>query len=716
MGSACRSAKRPFWFDKAADDGGFSSVGVAMALFISLALVFTGAQLYRVESASAEIQEVADAAALAADKVIAEYYVAARVCDALLLSLSLTGIVVTGIGIAAICVPSCAPIGLKLIDSGKRILKARDSFAHRAISGLNRLQKLLPYLAAANAARVAQANEGAGGSDYFGFAVALPFEGKDLEDATSGKTGSFLEDLDEQTDELKEEAQAAEEAAREARAAKERAYQADCGARPGHCLYERASSLAGLEASSNPVFSSVDTWGFSVALERARAYYERRLAIEKPASSSLEEQANSALRKRFYRFAAEKMREGWVRETDSAFSANFPLLPKNTSEMRKTALFTEAAYPVSVNEEGVREMHAWEGCPRASGSAERGSLAQQEQEGYAVCPLCRFTPASMGKVAAATSSVATGFEYHYRIVAEAAGDYEVAKATAAPCSRKVRKRVQSLFEAAMSALESMASQRIDPAPPGRFGTVSFVVSTHAMATDDGFASSFAEGFTLGTRAAVSGAALVSDTPEQGRNVIASAFDGIRARGSVPFGNLADGVMEVWAHMLFAYAQGQEKVGDGFEALGSRLPLASESGLGEWAAGKYRELLESLGLEPAKLDAPKPVLVNSGHVFQADVSEFSVRMRGIRKVASNLEGGNVLEALIGVAERNANDEIEGFDGTVTIAEIEIAGDGFPGIPIRLALPFTAGDAQETVGSIAQTLRGIAGDITGVRQWR
>ncbi len=716
MDSVRLLAKRPFWFDKAADDGGFSSVGVSIALFISLALVFTGAQVYRVESASAEIQEVADAAALAADNVIAEYYIAARVCDAVLLSLSLTGIVVTGIGIAALCAPSCTSIGVKLIDSGKKILKARDSFAERATSGLNRLQKLLPYLAAVNAARVAQANEGAGGSGYFGFAVTLPFEGEILQGATDGEADAFLEDLDEQTDVLKEEAEEAEEAAHEAREAKERAYQADCGARPGYCQYERAFSLAGLEGSANPVFSSVDTWGFSVALDRARKYYERRLAIEKPASSSVEEQANSALRTRFYRFAIDKMKEGWVRESDSSFSANFPLLPKNTSEMRKTELYTEAVYPVSTNEAGAREMHAWDGCPRASGATELGSLAQQEQDSYAVCSLCRLTPASMGKIAAATSSVATGFEYHYRIVAEAAEDYETAKEKAAPANRKVRARAQSLFEKAIEVLKSMAAQRIDPAPPGRYGVVAFVVSTQAVSTEGGFASGFTEGFTLGTRAAISGATLVSDTPEQGRNVIASALDGVRERGDVPLGGLADGVMDVWAEMLFAYAQGQEKVTDGFERLDLRVSFASESGLGKWAANKYQELLESLGLEPAQLDAPKPVLVNTGHILQTDTSEFSVRMRGIRKVAANLEGGTVFDALIGATERRVSDELEGFDGTVTIAEIEVAGEGFPSIPLTVTLPFSASDALGTVESIAQALRGIASDITGVRQWR
>ncbi len=43
-------------------------------------------------SASADIQNVADAAALAAENEVAEFMIAVRVCDAVVLSLSLTGL------------------------------------------------------------------------------------------------------------------------------------------------------------------------------------------------------------------------------------------------------------------------------------------------------------------------------------------------------------------------------------------------------------------------------------------------------------------------------------------------------------------------------------------------------------------------------------------------------------------------------------------------
>ena len=65
---------------------------------------------------------------------------------------------------------------------------------------------------------------------------------------------------------------------------------------PSYRMYERASALAGMSGSENPLFRSVDAWSFSVALKRAQAYYPRRLAVEVPADGSVEEQARSALR------------------------------------------------------------------------------------------------------------------------------------------------------------------------------------------------------------------------------------------------------------------------------------------------------------------------------------------------------------------------------------------------------------------------------------
>ena len=713
-----KCADRPFWMDDDPDNAGFSSAGVAIALLITLSLLFTAAQVYRVQSASADAQEVADAAALAADNVIAEYYLVARVCDAVVLSLTLTGIVTLGMGVAALCTPLSAQVGMAFVNLGKKVLKARDRFAAKVASGLGKLQKVLPFLAAAAAYRVASANSDGLGSGYVGFAMVLPFEGEDVSAGASGAADSLLDAVDGAADALVQAGEEAEKAAKKAKEAKERAYEADCGASPGYCMYERAASLAGLGGEENPYFSSADTWGFSVALERAKSYYPRRYALEAPQGDGFEEQVNSALRKRFYAYAVEVVNAGYVHEGDGSFDAEFPLVPKNTAELRSTRLFSEVAFPVSVNEQGAFEMHAWEGCPRAAGAAAVASLAEGEAGSYAVCPVCGFTASSLGNVAAASSSIDNGFEYHYRVVAEQAEAYEEARRGFEPKSQKVHRIAGSLFETTTATLRQMASQRISVSPPGRFGVVAVVAAAGACPADRGFVSGFAGGDgMLGARVAISAATLASDSPEQGRTAISSALDGLRERGDIPFAGVLDGVMDVWSSALFAYADGQGRVGEAIDELDSRLSFDSESRLGLWSSKEFSRLMESLGLQPVEIDAPKPVLVNSGHVLNADGSAFSARLLSVKKAASSLTGGTLLEGVIGWVEDQAIDAIAGLDDEFTIAEIEIAGEGSPSIPLTITLPDSARDeAKGLVRAAAEWLRGIAASITGIRQWR
>ena len=264
----------------------------------------------------------------------------------------------------------------------------------------------------------------------------------------------------------------------------------------------------------------------------------------------------------------------------------------------------------------------------------------------------------------------------------------------------------------------MAAQRIRVSPPGRFGVVAIVASTESRPADYGFASRFVGGSgTLGTCVAISGATLVSDTPEQGRTAISAALDGLRERGDIPIAGVLDGVMDVWSAMLFAYADGQQRIGEGIDELDKRLSLDSESRLGLWSSKEFARTMESLGLQPVELDAPKPVLVNTAHVLNADGSQFSARLLRVKRTAASLSGDNLLEGAIGIAEDRALQAVDDLDREVTIAEIEIAGEGAPSIPITITLPDSVRDeAKSLVSSVADWLRGIAGSITGVRQWR
>ena len=119
-------------FDAFHDEEGMTTVGVVLSLLVTLALVFSAGQAYRVGSASSEVQNVADAAALAAQNEVGEFMIVVRVCDAAVLSLSLTSLVATGLGVAALCTPATASASETLLKAGRDVAYARDRFAEKA--------------------------------------------------------------------------------------------------------------------------------------------------------------------------------------------------------------------------------------------------------------------------------------------------------------------------------------------------------------------------------------------------------------------------------------------------------------------------------------------------------------------------------------------------------------------------------------------------------
>ena len=703
-------------FDAFHDEEGMTTVGVVLSLLVTLALVFSAGQAYRVGSASSEVQNVADAAALAAQNEVGEFMIVVRVCDAAVLSLSLTSLVATGLGVAALCTPATASASETLLKAGRDVAYARDRFAEKAADGLDRLQRLLPFLAAANAASVASANNGAS-SSYVALALLVPASGKKIAVDGAAELEDVAEAVGDEADEVRQAADEAERAAERANEAKRRAFEHDCGLDPSYCMYERASALAGMSGSENPLFRSVDAWSFSVALKRAQAYYPRRLAVEAPADGSVEEQARSALRKRFYAFAADEVGRGYVHEGADSFDAWFPRLPKNTEEMRSTALYTEAAYPCTVDEEGRATAHAWAGCPAAAGSGSLVSIAQTEAEPFAECAECGFSAASMGKVAAASSSIDNGFEYHYEAVAKAAGEYEEARAELDPLADEVKRRAGGLFDEVKDALAKVAGKRLSAQPPGRYGVVALVANTASVAASSGFGSSFVRGGgALGARAAVSTATLVADSSDEGATVVSSLLDGVKGQGGAAVGALGT-VLDCWSGLLDAYAQGQEALDDSVSSALDGLPLAGASGLGAWAAGALREAVRAAGLAPAELDALKPVLVNSAHVAERDEGAFGARLLSLKEQAIEhpLGSNDVFASIVGTVEAEAVEGIQGFDGTIEIAEIEL-WDGGPSFPVKVALPQAAKDAAaDLVQRAADGLRGVYAQVTGVRVW-
>ncbi len=704
---------------KLCDERGFTSVDMAVALLLTLALLFSTAQVYRLNSASAEIQEVADVAALAAESEVADFIWAARKADAVVLTMTLVALSLYGVGVVALCLPVADTLAPKVLEMAGKVLKARNSFAEKAAEGLNKLQEALPFVAAAKAAATASANNGTGVAEasYQAIALLVPSEGEPIEVPGAEGVEGLVDAIDQQVPAIQQASAEAEEAAQKANEAKERGWRSDCGAQPAYCQYERAATLANLPESDNPLYRSVDAWSFAVALKRAQAYYAARLAQEAPESGSVEERARSALRKRFYAYASQELARGYVHDSEASFDAFFPELFCNTDQLRSTPLYTEAAYPVT-GAGASQTMHAWSGCPKAAGAARLGSVAQLEAGGYASCGACGFTVASLGNVAAASTSIDNGFEHHYREVARAAADYERARAELDPLVREVQSRAEPLLEQCADLVKALGNVRIEAHPPGRNGAVALVANIAPMAAETGFESAFvASGYTLGARAAVAGATLLDDERNHGSEVMAEWSEGYAQEYGQHTGP-AGMAYDLWTWLLAVYGDGQQALIDGVEDVLGGLPLASESGLGRWAAGALTGLFETAGLQPADMDNPKPVLVNTAYVAEAGSDGFAVRYAALQARARSMAGSStdLFTSVVDSMESGAYEAIEQVGDGLKVAELEFPVGGMT-VPIKLVLPPAVKDAASgLVDQAAAVLRGLYGSVTGLRVWQ
>ncbi len=697
------------------DQEGFTTVGIAVAILLAVALLFSSAHVYEVNSCAAEIQEVADASALAAASVTAEFVIAVALCDAVVLSFSLASLLCTGVGAVALCVPGGQGLGGRLVDTGSDVLSARNSFAEKVSRGLNQLQRALPFLCALNAAAVASANDD-GANRYVAVAVPVPFEGEPISVGATAACNEYAEATRENAADLADQAMRAEEAVGDVNEAKMRGFMADCGSNPDYCMYQRAASVGGLPVASNPVYHSVDTWDFSVALERARAYYAYRSTHETAIDLSVEQQANASLRRIFYRYASERLQDGFVHDDGAGFSAHFPVMFSKTAELRESSLYSRELFPVTDDGAG-RVMHAFEGCPKATGWHERGSVAQLEEGGYSVCPECKFTAASLGDVAAASSRIENGFEYHYRIVAQAASDYQQARQNLDPAAAEAKETFSGLLDGLRDALSEVAGFRISADPPGKKGCVTFVVNLATGPLPSRFANPFAStDAQMGLRVAVSGALLQEDPVADGADIITSLTD--RIDTSAPLAGAGKMALDCWSGLLSAYGAGQNALLDGVEGLLADIPLAGSSGLGSWARAGLEEAVEAAGLQPANLSALKPALASAGAVTEGDPGMFSVEFSRLQQQAlrGSSPTGTVLDGLLAGMQSTAFDALEIADGGITVATFSVPIVGAQ-VPITIALPPSVSSAARSwVEQAVSVLRSLADTVESERVWQ
>ena len=697
------------------DERGVTTPAMAVALFVSIALIFSGAQLYRVQSAAADIQEVADVCALAADNEVAGLEMVANTCDGACLSLTLLSVTLHGLGLVAACVPPAEGVSVKLIEWGRKTAEARDAFYQRACAGLNAAQRVLPLLATCNAMKVARANaQGAMEADHVAAAVLVPQQFTELGAPVDDGLADASDGIDDEAQRIRDKAREAEEVAEAANAAKERGFQEDCGAEPAYCMRERATSLAGLSGTDNPAYASVDAWSFQVALDRARAYYQARLAGWQLEGTSVEAQADSVIRKRFYQYALEELADAYVHDESEGFSAHIPHLFRNTDEMRATPLYTEAIYPIT-SVDGGQTMHAWSGCPRAAGAGRMGSVSELESArgSFMKCASCEFVPSSVGSVAAASTSIKNGFENHYEQMRQACEEYQRARAVLDPLTAEVKAAVSPLLDALDSVLANADACRIHLEPPGRFGAIALAVNSAQNAADAGFESSFVSGgATLGTRAAVSAAALVEDGTESAGALVTESIASL-VPGTGGIGAAASAAVGVWMAVLRAYEDGQAALQDAVERGLDSFSQNSAGGIGAWAADALSTVIAAAGLEPADTACRKPQVLNTRHVAEAGDDVVCVRFIEAKDAA--LAGSTTSTSFAGAvfgSALNGLDELS--DDRIQIAQVELpfGGDRV----INWAVPGSVDGSSSLLASALSALGSAASTVMGDRSWQ
>ena len=714
------------------DDGGFSTLGMVIALGLSLVLVFSGFRVYRVQTVSAGVQDVADVAALAAENQVACFVSVARICDAAVLSFSLTGIVVALIGVAALCVPVTAPYAESLLTAAKNIFSARDKFAREAAEGLELYQRCLPYLACVRAASVAQANNGPDGASYLAIALLSPFEGDEIGTLgdDGGKAQQTVEQAQDSAEDVRKKSEEAERLSREADELKRQAWELDCGDAT-RSLMERAEHLGGLSGTSNPKYASADAWSFSVPIVRCRAYYQARLQAERAFSpANPEEAADSALRTRIYEYAVEEFARAYAVETDSGFTSYFPVLPRNMAELRATPLYTEPVYPMSTLADGTVMMHAYAGCPGAAGCTVRGSIAKLEASERTMCPYCEFVPTSLADVCAATSVVNTGFEFYYRKIAALAERYQGVRDEAGNAAAPAKRTVRQLLESLGDVLKQLGGERLHVRPPGSFGAVALVVDLGEVDTAGPFSAAFlGADAAVGARAAVSAATLVEDNGDGAQSVIRGlpAMLGLTGTsGDASYGvagtvvNLALGL---WSSLVEAYDSGQDALDAAADRAMDGFSWRSSSGLGAWAAKLVRGFIHDAGLEAAPTGYVKPVLVNTGLVAAAEENAWSSGYLTVKNAAGQVAAGagtvsSVIQLFGMAGQQNADGEDLPEGGIVITLAQELLGGESP-----LTLAFTllsegsaAGDGTSAWAWAIGGVLGIVGEARGIRDWR
>ena len=672
------------------EDGAYTTLSSAVVILVVLTLLFSSTAAIWSMSRAGDTQVAADSGALAGANVVSSYHTAATVVDASILSLGLAGFATIGTGLVAILIPGAEPVAGNMVDTGIEIIKTRNKFAKSASEGLQKIEAALPYLVAARATQAVSAQD-TDSVTYTGTALAVPRTSESDFVALKGSEIS-TDAIKDTSEDLEYAAEELRKASEETAKAKERAWLADCGGSDKgsvgsrSCMWERAKSLTDLSGVQNPHYASSVTWEPQVALDRARAYYRSRLANEAPQGSSVEMRAESAARKAFYTYASTEVNRAYITEDGDKVSSYIPLLPRNSDEVRATELYTDASWPASIND-GKTHLHYGTSCPNYKKGTPNGFASVADYDGQDKCSKCHFGVSSLGAVAAPSTSIENGFEYHFDKFKDALEDYVECRNKELELMRQTEDEADRAGNAFDQAIKALSGERPRIAPPGRNGVVAFAVSGDISSPDE-LNSSFNTAVKLGSRGAISAAVLAPDNATAQNNVLSRFFSTLEERSGGVAGVL-DGVMDIWGRLLVGYGDIQ---GSADELMGEMInDLGGGSGalgsIASWLGNTVSSSVAALGLEPCDLRLRKPVLTDTANVIKSpgsDIAGLSKTQDKLRSIPLGVTDPKALcEALEYQVERT-------ISGTVfTLAEIPLPGGG--------SIPLTV-DVATLVGAL------------------
>lgn len=662
------------------DEGGHTSVAVACALLVSLALVFSLAQVQWMAARSADVQAVADACALSGARAVRAFSTVAQVVDATVLSLGVCGLTVLGAGIVTGLVPGMGAAGVSVADAGRSILQGRRELASSASEGLKALEAALPAAVASNGWATAGAN-GAGSVRYAGVALAFPAESRSVWTQVGDVDDAALAGAADDAAGLSDEAA---ERRREADAALEAGWRADCVDAPS-CLWGRASSLAGLPAVENPRHLHMEGWNFGVPLLRARAYYAARLAAEAPDGDGAAAQADSARRRAYYAYALAEVRSGEYRENaDGTVVVRLPRLAHDAATTRASDLFDTVRWPCT-SEGGSLRLHAFDGCPGARGQRmDDATVAQGEAGGWQVCPDCDMGLVSLSRVASASTNTSSGFEHYWRLVCDAAEAWEPARNACAELDGRLREVAEGGADLFERALAQLAVARPRLCPPGAYGCIG-VVAAAGSAVPSGLAGPFAGEASLPGRVAMAAATLAPDDTERS-GMLRRFFDGASGGSGGGVAGVLGGVTALWGQLLEGYGDAYGAVADAARRLFDGLDAVGAGGVARWLGDRLSQVVAAAGLEPADLRLRKPVLCHTQEVLDKDGSTDAAWIRrGIQALPAD---GTPAEMLAAFGRQVA--DVAG-ETEVDLGELSVPGLPFK-IPVKVRLSTLLGGAS------------------------